>query len=181
MPEETVRDIQTLLKKAKDNKWCVEFVCTTCGSGDFRKEVDSILDYNSDVFLQSVYEFDFKNIENQHEFTKAIYRIFQELKWPGQRNSILEHWIERDDLPLRSADYFLYYIVRYTHNVDLKQRWITKCLNFAKTERDVSLTETLLDTLKQDSIKNSELISLATEVADTADKIRKLVQKFSLK
>ena len=178
MPEEIVKDIHTLLNKAKDNKWCVKSFCTTCGSRDFRNKVDEILDNDSDIFLESIKDYDFDFIENYYDFTDAVHLIFNAFRWPGHRDYILENWIDRDDLPLRLADYLLYYIVRYSYSDELKESWVAKCVRMAEVEKDISLTETLLLTLDDDSAKNPALIKLSIELSGKSDKIRKLLRKF---
>lgn len=173
-------NFDTLLQTAQKKKWCVEYICTTCGSRDFRNEVERFLKEDRQEFLKSLYDYDFEQIESYDKFTTAIYLVFYHLRLTGEQSKILLHWIERNNLPIRLADYILYHIARYSMNQQVKEKWLTKCLEFAISNHDTSLTETLLLSLKQEASNYPELLKLASDFSKSSNKIKNILTKFSL-
>ena len=169
-----------LLQHAAENKWCVQTFCTTCGSTDFRKALESSISENEEAFVQSTCEFQFDRISSYHEFTAAVYHVFNQLRSSDGHFKILDYWIERPDLPVRVADYLFFYIVRSYSRSETGKRWLSKCIELAEKEKDISLTETLILSLRSRAQNHESLILLATELSTQSKKISNLIVKFSL-
>lgn len=147
---------------------------------DFRNATEKMLRENREVFLKSMYDINFDRIENYHRFVAAVYQVFRFLNISGEQRKILEHWINRPDLNSVAADFLLFYIVRDYLSYDIGQMWLAKCIEFAEHENNISLTESLLLSLKEKAKDNARLIKLASELSSHSNKIKNLLTKYSL-
>jgi hypothetical protein len=183
-------DFQMFMHYAKTKRWCIEFVCTTCGSMEFRNALLKELQNDAVGFIESMKKIDLKHLREYRSITISFYHIYNILYCPilyniklAQRNllyELLNYWVEKDDIPIRFVDYFMFYIVKNINNNSIKGKYILKSIELIEKEMDISLTETLLLIYRENSKENVRLMNVAIELGENSKLIRNLLFKFSL-
>ena len=177
-------NIDTLIQTAKSENWCFKYGCTTCGCGEFRNHLDICLKEDKEGFLNSIYNYDFDTINNYNVLTTGIAIVclhLRYLKYYDLEKKILWKWVERNDLPVRLADYVFYHIAGYSHDISLKRKWVNRCVLLASESDNISLVESMFIVLREKAKDYQELLNLAHVLAKKSGTINNLLLKFSLK
>lgn len=112
------------------------------------------------------------------EWDDAVRVAFLHLRWPGQRERVLDAWLAQSDAPIHFIDVALYHMIRHYGDCELRRRWVSACIERALATRNGSLTESLLWTLGAGIRSEPRLVELALQLADTYPPVRKPLQKF---
>jgi len=149
---------------ATQENWCVQSVCTTCGSRQFRS---AILDNHN---LQE----DLENIDLQRLARSSKYRdnwwvplviIIQELGNRIDWDRILTTWHQYAALNIRFADTVLYHLLyRAPCRAEIRIKWLDTCVELAVSIKDDSLVESLILKLRDKLANYPELIDTILQI-----------------
>jgi len=168
--------VNNIFRNAMDENWCTKPFCTTCGSQEFKSAINHEISNNHN-FLDHLKNCDFSIIEGQENWTGGIYRIFQTPHLIPKSTDVLTYWIERNDITPTQYNYLFFYVVRYSRNTDLKDKWVFKLTDLAKATNNESIVESLLICLKEKVICFPKLINLVEEKFINSSKIKKVYKK----
>jgi hypothetical protein len=166
------------VRQAATNRWCVRPWCTTCANHDFRDAIESIDDGSGEPLTSELSAIDLAKYITIPDWDDAVRVAFLHLRWPGQRERVLNAWLAQPDAPVRFLDVALYHIVRHYGDCDLRRRWIATCVERALATRSGSLTESLIWTVRTGISAESRLLDLASQLADTYPPVRKPLKMF---
>lgn len=97
-----------------------------------------------------------------------------------EKIKILEYWINRKDLKTDILDHLYFYIVKYYLNNKVGQIWISKCIDTAINEKNISLTESIILSLKERSKNYLKLTNLIAELYIQSSTIQRLNNKYKI-
>ena len=173
-----MKNYDELIELAKINKWCVSSSCTTCRCIEFRNAVKQMQYFNREEFMHSIKNTKFGKHGNFY-FVESTIQLFRELK-NKEKIVILEYWINRKDISSNLLDYIFFYIAKYYLNNNIGQIWLKKCIDIAVKEKNISLTESLILSLKEGSKNYTKLTNLISELNFKSNIIEKLNIKYKI-
>jgi len=149
-----------LVHQAGRNRWCVKYMCTTCGARDYRSRLEKISD-----LAGAMASADLEELVKIRNWDGALEVAFFDLPTACDRERVLTVWLEKTDCPVRFADVVLYYIVgrdlTARFNRDLWDGWVEKCASLAQESRDFSLAESLVRVLGKSVERYPDVLDIA--------------------
>ena len=108
------------------------------------------------------------------DWDDCLQMAFMHLPFPGQREKILEAWLEKVNDSIRFADVVLFYILRaLPSKMKVRESWIEACASLACRSKDESLVESLAWTLRSDISERPGLFQVAKELSASSFKVRR--------
>ena len=178
MKDKTIYYYDELIKIAKSKKWCISSSCTTCRCFQFREAIKLMLNIDKEKFIDSIYNTKFSK-NSSFFFVESVMQLFVVLK-EEEKIKILEYWINRKDLNTDILDHLYFYIVKYYLNNKVGQIWISKCIDTAINEKNISLTESIILSLKERSKNYLKLTNLIAELSIQSSTIQRLNYKYKI-
>ncbi|TVL96557.1 MAG: hypothetical protein CV087_23680 [Candidatus Brocadia sp. WS118] len=165
-----------VLNDAVLNKWCVQPWCTTCGASDFRTAVAAISDIQSD--LENV---DLRQLISYRQWCNALRITAADRMFTINWGRILSLWLPYAREHIDFADHILYYLV---NNVPcegrIRDEWVAACVELAVLNEHVSLLESLVRILGENSGKYPELIPTALKQISCSTRLKNALIKAGL-
>lgn len=165
------------VRQAAASRWCVRPWCTTCANHDFRRAIELLDDGTGEPLSRELSSMRLADYITIPDWDDALRVAFLGLRWPGQRERVLDVWLAQSEAPIRFLDVVLYHIVPQVGDSALRRRWIAACVERAISTHDGSLIESLLWILGAEVASQPRLFELALEVAQSYPPIRKPLLK----
>lgn len=177
MPEIQRNPFLQILRKAKENGWCVDLYCTTCGAMNFRSALREVGGEFGGPLADALSDVDLDELTSMPNWEDAIQIAVRDLPLSGQATALLESWLERAHQNLRFFDVVLYRLVRYLPmDHPVREEWIAKGVSIAEEMNDFSLIESLILMLRKNALQYSKLMSLAIVFAKESKQMRRVLR-----
>lgn len=166
-----------IVRKACVQNWCVQPYCTTCGAMNYRSALREVGGMLGDDLADALAEVNLDELTSLPKWEGALEIAVRDLPLPGQATSLLESWLERANQNLRFFDGVLYRLVRYLpkdHPVRIK--WLIAGISLAVQTCDFSLVESLIPTLRQNSLQYDQLLAIAKSFAKESVQMRRVLR-----
>lgn len=137
-----------ILQSAKDNKWCMNLYCTTCGATEFRSAMKQLGDGLADELAR----LDLSALVEMPGWDETLRLALDDIRKAELMDRILTAWLPQLDRHIRLADVILFHYVRRgaiyaPMSVDVLQQWREKCIDLAVQTGNESLAESLICTV----------------------------------
>jgi len=137
-----------ILESARDNKWCMNLYCTTCGATEFRSAMKQL----GDGLADELASLDLSVLTEIPNWDETIRLVLDDIRKTELMDRVLTAWLPQVDRNIRVADVILFYYVRRgainaPMSLEVLQQWRTKCVELAVRTQDESLIESLIYTL----------------------------------
>jgi len=94
-----------------------------------------------------------------------------------QVEGVLNAWFAKakdDDIDF--LDFVLFKVIKYLpENNSIRKQWIDRCVELALNVEHPSLIESLILTLKQEALKNSKLVAIASKLAKDSKQMQRVL------
>lgn len=137
-----------ILESAKDNKWCMNLYCTTCGATEFRSAMKQL----GHGLADELASLDLSALEEMPDWVETLRLALDDIRMAELMDRILTAWLPQLDRHIRLADLVLFHYVRCgainaPMSVDVLQQWREKCVDLAVQTGNESLIESLICTV----------------------------------
>ncbi|MFZ4858176.1 MAG: hypothetical protein ACOYL3_17445 [Desulfuromonadaceae bacterium] len=137
-----------ILESARDNKWCMNLYCTTCGATEFRSAMKQL----GDGLADELASLDLSVLTEMPNWDETIRLVLDDIRKAELMDRVLTAWLPQLDRNIRMADLILFYYVRRgainaPMSIEVLQRWREKCVELAVQTGNESLVESLIYTL----------------------------------
>ena len=133
-----MNEFTELVKPAGRSRWCTDLYCTTCGNTQFRTRLADIDNGFGGRLSDLLSNLELDEYTKLGKWLDCLRIAFVDLPFSPQRDGVLKNWLPYARTNVRFADGVLYYIIRYSHG-DVRQSWITSCVDLALESKDPSL------------------------------------------
>jgi len=166
-----------ILKKANEQKWCVKQFCTTCGSRQFRDELQKLGEELGGPLADALSELVPRELMEIENWEDALFIAIYDLPIRGfVVEDLLKNWLSKLNENIYFADVILYKIVKLLPNTnEMRKEWIEKCIKLALEKKHFSLTESLILVLGRDGLNYAPLIEQAKEFAKTSEQMKRVL------
>jgi len=155
-----------LVLKAKANKWCTRWFCTTCGSQHFRSALKEIGAEELSEALCSLTPSEIMALPNVDDCLKIS---FNDMRSIELMERVLDSWLDSADDHIRFVDMVIFNIMRGLGFFgETREKWINKCVELAIKTRDTSLIESLLLTIGGGISSYLELVKIIKEKTESS-------------
>ena len=166
-----------VLSKAKEQNWCTQSFCTTCGAKDFRSALRDVGGELGGPLADALAGVDLDELTSFLDWDDALVIAIRDLPSAGQATALLESWLERAEQNIRFFDVVLYKLVRYLpERNSVRQKWIEKAVFLSIQTCDFSLIESLLLTLRERAHTYRQLIDIARGFAESSKQMRRVLR-----
>ncbi len=139
---------------------CSNPYCTTCGGRLNQNYPRKFVKLGGQKFIRSMRNYNLRKVENIRKFVDTVNSTLMCWEVQAQMDEILMHWLRPQGMALRMFDVILFEFVRYSKDEQVRNAWVKRCIDLAKSKQDVSLIETLLVVVKQRLPEHPELMAL---------------------
>lgn len=159
---------------------CMSLGCSECGALAFRRRLATSVE----SLAQALAHVDFGLLRLAPHWYDALDIALFELRsmdeGAQQLSYVLEHWLERTDLPLRVLDLVMFRFARYgTPNAEVAELWTQRCLDAAAGSEDEGLVETLILACPERVGAHPEAYRAALETARRSSCVRSVIARLS--
>ena len=171
-------DFVQLVKMAGNARWCTDIYCTTCGNRQINDALSGLDDGLGLRLADLLANLDLNEYTALRKWGDCLRIAFLHLPFPPQRDKVLNSWLPYVGANVRFADVVLYYLVRYVApRDDVRNAWISSCVDLAIGSKDASLVESLVWVLRSDLPRYPELLRVANDLRTTAPKVHTAMRK----
>jgi len=165
-----------ILTKAKENNWCTNFFCTTCGAHEFRKALKVIGGPSGGGLVKALKEIDVEELTDLENWKDPILIALFDLPFTEQRDEVLKVWMPASTNHLDFTDFIVFKALGLLPiNNETKKKWIEKCIEIVLDTHDFSLTESLILMLGRDAKNYPRLLEIAGEYAKTSAQMKRVL------
>lgn len=166
-----------LVKLAVKSRWCTDLYCTTCGNRQFRDGLTQIDNGLGGHLADLLSNLDIDEYTRVGKWLDCLRIAFVDLPFAPQRDGVLKNWLSYARTNVRFADGILYYIVRYLPPDDIRQSWISSCVDLALESKDPSLVESLVWVLGPQLVRHPNLVDVAHGLTAASAKVQTALRK----
>lgn len=161
------------VKLARENRWCTNPVCTTCGAYDFR---DALRRRGLRNLADDLATVDLNVLRRTGQWRDPLRLALDQLAAPEMKDRVFLAWYPQLDSHISVADLVLFYFVRRgalfaPMSVDVLTKWRDKCVELGCKTRDESLLESLIYTLGPHYRQNTALNSVVEDASLTSKSV----------
>jgi hypothetical protein len=161
------------IRLARENRWCTNPVCTTCGAHDFcavlkKRGLGNLADDLATVDLNA--------LRRNGEWRDPLRLALDQLASPELEDRVFLAWYPQLDSQIAVADLVLFYFVRRgalfaPMSVEVLTKRRDKCVELACKTHDESLLESLIYTLGHSYRRNAVLNAVVKEKSVTSKRV----------
>ncbi len=121
-----------ILEIARDNKWCMNLYCTTCGATEFRAAMKQL----GDGLADELASLDLSALTEMPNWDEMLRLVLDDFRKADLMDRVLTAWLPQLDRHIWVADLILFYYVRRGSinapmSIEVLQRWRDKCIDLA--------------------------------------------------
>jgi hypothetical protein len=169
-------DFTDLVKLAGRSRWRTDLYCTTCGNTEFRTRLAALDNGFGGRLSDLLSNLDLDEYTALGKWLDCLRIAFVDLPFASQRDSVLTNWLPYARKNVRFADGILYYIIRYLHG-DIRESWVSSCVDLALGSKDSSLVESLVWVLGSDLVRYPHLVDVAHDLTATSPRVQTALRK----
>lgn len=171
-----MNEFTELVKLAVASRWCTDLYCTTCGNMEFRTRLATLDNGLGGPLSNLLSNLDLDEFTRIGKWLDCLRIAFIHLPFAPQRDGLLKNWLPYARTNVRFADGVLYYIVRYTGG-EVRESWVSSCVDLALESKDPSLVESLIWTLGSDLTHYPNLADIALTLVTASPKVQTALRK----
>jgi len=161
----TMNRFLEILERGRDNKWCMNLHCTTCGATEFRSAIKQL----GEGLADELASLDLSAFTEMPHWDKSLRLVLDDIRKPELMDQVLTAWLPQLDQHIRVADLILfYYVCRGAlfapMSIEVLQQWWDKCVDLAVQTGNESLVESLIYTIG-DYREYPELVVVVRDLA----------------
>lgn len=169
--------LYSLLATASLQRWCVNRNCSTCGSNNYRTEIERLAGDDGEPLADALRSIAPSRLVTYRDWADGLVIAFNSLPNAQQGESVLRSWLAKAGQSPQFDDVVLFRILRSDScDAGVREAWIAAAIPDAVRRKDASLLETLLLVLDRSASRHQDLVRAASEIAVGSAQMRRVLR-----